>query len=74
MKASEVSKLEILSDKLKSVAKDFPHQQRMMWAVKNEMHLETVNRYLRGAASSIPIAEMLLKDINSYLKNNPIAA
>ena len=68
MKKSEINKFETWAEKLKSVASRFPHQQRMMWAIENEMHLETVNRYLRGQVSSIPIAEKLFTDICAFLK------
>lgn len=74
MKHSEISKLEILSGKLKAIGKDFPHQARMMLAIENEMHLETINRYFRGNASSIPIAEVLLAAAELYVKNNKVAA
>lgn len=70
MKRSEISKLEILAGKLKEAGKDFPHQARMLLAIKNDLHLETVNRYFRGAVSSIPIAEILLMGVEEYKKQN----
>lgn len=68
MKNTDISKLEKLAMELKEIGSDFPHKERMKWAIENDMHLETVNRYMRGEASSIPIAEMLLIVARKYKK------
>lgn len=64
-----ITKIEQLIIDLKKVSIDFPHQQRMEWAIRNDMSLYTVNRYLKGEIGSTIIAEKLLFDINQFKKS-----
>ena len=68
MKTKELTQLQEVTAELIILAGSFPHQKRMMWAIENNVHLETVNRYLRGKASSLPLAKMLRDHIKALPK------
>lgn len=68
MKQATINKVEQLAIDLKAQAEKFGHQERMIWAIKNNMSLYTVNRYMNGSIGSTIIAEKLLADIKAHNK------